>query len=430
MRHPDDLKQRGQVHAGTRIAFLAMLAVSLGSAAGTTAMQSLLPSIGRSTGIADNLVVSISCLSALLSIFAAPFWSRKVTINGEKRITLLGVAGVVLAMSGTGLVIIIGMRYDWSPLAILVALILARALYGVLGLASQPAVQTYIGCRTPLERRTSAMALFASMWGLGSILGPAVAPFLMGDELGLGGPFFAFAVIAFITGLLVWRVVPDTPPVPAPAVKRSSVRELFDRTTAPFILYGAITGIVSASANQTVGFVVIDQLHIAPAAAAVAIGMMMTVGASATLVAQWGLVNLLNLRPVQLMRWGALIGMGGSLLQAAAVDSYPLMMIGFGIVSLGFGMTRPGFIAGASLAVPSERQAEVAGGTSAVGAFGLVIGPMAALTLYQWDRQLPFLLGGALMATMALYAFASPRLHSYGKGHEPPIAPPELEVGR
>ena len=81
----------------------------------------------------------------------------------------------------------------------------------------------------------------------------------------------------------------------------------------------------------------------------------MMAGAAATLAAQWGLIPRLGLGPRSLILWGALIAAAGLIGTMLAADLYGITL-GFAVPSLGFGFTRPGFTAGASLAVPLAEQ--------------------------------------------------------------------------
>ena len=52
----------------------------------------------------------------------------------------------------------------------------ARTIYGVFGSAAPIASQAYVADRTTPEQRTQAMSLLASAQGLGTVIGPALAP--------------------------------------------------------------------------------------------------------------------------------------------------------------------------------------------------------------------------------------------------------------
>src|SRR3546814_14052173 len=89
---------------------------------------------------------------------------------------------------------------------------LFRSLYGGLGSAAPPAVQAYVAARTDPEQRTQALSLVSSSFGLGTVIGPALAPFFILPIVGLAGPLTVFALIGI--GVLVaprWRLPNDLP---------------------------------------------------------------------------------------------------------------------------------------------------------------------------------------------------------------------------
>jgi MFS family permease len=86
-----------------------------------------------------------------------------------------------------------------------------------------------------------------------------------------------------------------------------------------------------------------------------------------------------------------------------AGDLYGIVL-GFGLASLGFGFTRPGFTAGASLAVPLSEQGGVAGLVTAANGLSFVAAPAIGMLLYAADPHWPFLAGAALLAGLLLWS--------------------------
>ena len=70
--------------------------------------------------------------------------------------------------------------------------------------------------------------------------------------------------------------------------------------------------------------------------------------------------------------------------------------------SLGFGFVRPGFTAGASLAVPLAEQGAVAGVITSANGISYVLAPTLGITLYGLDHNLPFMAFAALLVGLAL----------------------------
>ncbi len=82
--------------------------------------------------------------------------------------------------------------------------------------------------------------------------------------------------------------------------------------------------------------------------------------------------------------------------------------IGFAVASLGFGFTRPGFTAGASLAVPLAEQGAVAGVITAANGISFVLAPAIGIALYTLWPNLPFLVCALLLLGLVLFGGARP----------------------
>ena len=81
-----------------------------------------------------------------------------------------------------------------------VMMAVARSIYGGFGSAAPIASQAYLADRTSAAKRTQAMAMLASAMGLGTVIGPALAPFFVLPVVGLAGPLYAFTLV----GGVVW----------------------------------------------------------------------------------------------------------------------------------------------------------------------------------------------------------------------------------
>ena len=84
-----------------------------------------------------------------------------------------------------------------------------------------------------------------------------------------------------------------------------------------------------------------------------------------------------------------------------STDLYEIT-IAFAVTSLGFGFTRPGFTAGASLAVPMAEQGAVAGVITAANGISYVLAPALGISLYGWHHDLPFAAFALLLVGLAL----------------------------
>ncbi|HEV2531776.1 MFS transporter [Phenylobacterium sp.] len=390
--------------------------VSIATALGNTGLISVLPAIGRSIGIPDEMVVAIFSLSAVLWAIASPFWARASDRYGRKPLMMLGLFGFMISMAVCGVVVSAGLRHLAPPLMIFGFFLLARALFGLFGSASNPATQAYVADHTAAEQRTQSMASLAGAFGLGTVIGPFLAPLFILPVLGLAGPLFSFSLIAAAMLFVVWRFLPASPvpqgarPTAADRAERKANPMWKDGRVIPFLIYGFVVASCQTAQQQTLGFLIIDKLHLSPLEAQHNIAIAMMFGAVAGLLAQWGIIRMFEMTPRQLLRWGVGCAALGNLLVAVS-PGYSTVVAGYAMASLGFGFARPGFTAGSSLAVEAKDQARVAGAIAAVNGINAVLAPVF-MRLYHLNHAAPFLLNMALMLGLLAYAFQNHQLRN------------------
>ena len=407
----------------SRERFALLFAVMLVAAAGNTAMQSLMPAIGRELGIADLWVAVAFSVSAVIWVVTAPHWARRADQRGRRALMRLGLYGFIVSMLVCGTVLAVGLAGLLPPLLVFAIFTAGRTIYGAFGSASPPAVQAYVAARSEGAQRTDQLAAIASSFGLGTIVGPAVAPLFIFPPLGLSGPLIVFAGIGSLVLLaLVLRLPDDTPKHSArgpivgyPAgggygqVAGSSRDEEApvklawrDPRIFSWSVIGTVGGHGHAALLGTIGFLVIDRLRLPLGEAQHWIAMVLIAGAVATLLAQWWLIPQLALRPRMLVFWGAILSAAGAAATGLAQTSYGITM-GFALASLGFGFFRPGFTSGASLAVEPHEQNEVAGMVTSVNGVAFIAAPALGVALYGLWKPLPFLVTAVLMLALALW---------------------------
>jgi MFS family permease len=411
-------------HGISRERFALLFAVMLVAASGNTAMQSLMPSIGRELGVADLWVAVAFSLSAVIWVFAAPYWAERADHRGRRALMRLGLYGFIVSMLICGGVFAAGLAGLIAPAAVFVIFTFGRALYGGWGSASPPAVQAYIAARTEGEERTRYLAAISSSFGLGTILGPAVAPLFIFPPLGLAGPLIIFAAIgALVLAAVIVRLPDDTPRsgargrvVSYPSIGGVAAATLQredeapaklrwrDRRILPWNLIGVAGGHGHAALLGVVGFLIIDRLGLSLAEAQHWIAIVLMTGAAASLLAQWGIIPNLPLGPRQLVIWGSILAAGGAAVTGLAETMYGLTL-GFALASLGFGLFRPGFTSGASLAVTLGEQNAVAGMVTSVNGVAFIAAPALGVALYGLWMPLPFLATAGLMSALALWVW-------------------------
>ena len=408
-----------------------LFTVMLVTAAGNTAMQSVMPSIGTALKINDVWISLAYSWSALLWVACAPIWARRSDQRGRKKMMALGLIGFSVSMILCGAVLWFGLSGLLTAGVTLLLFAAARSLYGLLGSAAPPAVQAYVASRTARSERTQALSLISSSFGLGTVIGPALAPLLIFPFIGLTGPFVAFALFGIAVLAVLWLLLPNDEPqfaargqaYDAPYGGGSGARHSsddehhsdddgakeggagngevqseqsepvklswLDKRLRPWLITGLVGGHANAMILGISGFLVLDRLGLRddPLVGAGPVGIVLMSGAFATLLAQWGLIPTFHLGPRAATLWGSMIAALGVLLLALAGELHSIAL-GFALASLGFGLFRPGFTAGASLAVTRAEQGQVSGIIASINGAAFVFAPALGVWLYntiEWE---------------------------------------------
>jgi MFS family permease len=411
------------------VLFLVMLV----AAAGNTAMQSALPAIASQLDMPDVWVSLAFSWSALLWVFTAPKWARMSDRRGRKQLMSVGVIGFIASMGLCGLVLWLGLAGLIGPVVTFILFAIFRSLYGGFGSAAPPAVQAYVAARTERAERTKALSMLASSFGVGTVIGPATAHYFLFPPFGLAGPLIMFALFGVAVLIALHLMLPnDTPRFAArgavaaypnsasmnspndeevegqaldAALPDAEIRLKWrDDRMWSWLVAGLIGGHAQAIMLGVVGFLVRDRLglHDKPWEAVQASGSVMLIGAMATLMAQWGLIPILSLAARSSVLLGSALALIGTILTGLSGDFYGIST-GFAIASLGFGLFRPGFTAGASLAVRRHEQGDVAGKIASINGAAYIFAPAVGVALFNWWEPATFILIAASLAFLIIW---------------------------
>jgi hypothetical protein len=293
--------------------------------------------------------------------------------------------------------------------------------------------------RTDPEERTQALSLVSSSFGLGTVIGPAIAPLFILPFVGLSGPLLVFALIGLIVLIMLrWRLPDDVPRFAArgaiayyptaagstASASEDSDQDVEDRDTPPatplrwtdkrvrpWMLAGLYGGQAQAMMLGVIGFLILDRLELRPRPdeGAAMTGIVLMAGAFATLLSQWGLIPLLKLSARTAVLVGAALGASGLIITGIAQDLHGIV-IGFALASLGFGLFRPGFTAGASLSVPRRDQGSVAGMTASINGSAYIVSPAIGVLLYNWHPMVAYGLMAGFCGWLVLWGWSALRL--------------------
>lgn len=397
----------------SRVSFAALFLVTLLTAMGNLGLVSVMPAIGRGLAIPDALIASTFSLSALAWAITSQFWAKKADSLGRKPILMLGLLGFSVSMGGCAIVVHASAALALAPLAIFAAFIIVRSSYGLLGSAAPTAAQALIADSLDGEERTRALSYLGGALSLGTILGPAIAPFLIFKPVGLAGPPMVFA----LAGLALIFMVAFTLPRDRPKRARSDMGRppsvWRHPQVQPILIHGLIIASAQAINLYILGFALIDATATIHGNVNVWIGFTMSAGALSSLIGQFFVVPLLKPSPHAMLKWGALIAVIGNFVIIAFTGPYTLAT-GFVIASFGYGLARPGMAAAASSEVGPDLQGAVAGAVSAIAGASIAVPPVLASIVYQYIPSGPFFIAALGAGWVAVRAVIPARMFLQG----------------
>lgn len=405
-----------------RLLFICLLVIG----AGNSMLLAVAPPLVRELNLADSTVGWIFALSALLWVFTSPYWGRTSDRVGRKPIAALGLAGYALSMTAFGAAVLLGQFGLLSGFALFIALMLARAIFGAFGSASSPAAQAYIADRTSVTERTEHLAGLTSAFALGQAFGPALCAALAA-WLGLVFPIGLIAVLAALSAYVIWRYLPENTPPKTERVKgdwRESLALMRDRRISGHLIYGFALSMIAGITVQVFGLFTMDRLGASGEHGAELTAAGFMVGALALLATQMAILPRLKLGPRMLMAWGAGLLALGVLIQIFA-PSLGALLVSQAVQGLGFGLARPGFTGGASIAVQPHEQGSAAGLVVSINGAGFVFSPLFGGVAYETlGMNAPLWISMALLIFMLAFALRSRRLRGGAVPAPAPEQPP------
>jgi DHA1 family tetracycline resistance protein-like MFS transporter len=371
---------------------------------GTMAMMAFVAVVGpivRRLGLPEWVAGLSVTAGGLLWMLLARWWGSVSDRHGRKPVLLVGVGVFALVYLVLAVGVDLALHQAIAPAAALVLLVAARALIGAFYAAVPPTAAAVVADHTAPRERGPAMARLGSANALGMVLGPAAAGWLAARDPALA-LYAAAALPALAFVVLWWRL-----PVGAPAAPRppgAQPMRLFDARLRVAALTGFAAMASVSIAQVLVGFFAIDRFGLTPGDGARLAGLALTCVGAALMLSQQAVARCKN---VPLPRWialGALIA--GCGFAAVALVTAPAQLLAcYATMALGMGLIFPNFQAMAANAVQPHEQGAAAGTLSAAQGLGMVLGPLAGTLLYRQSPALPYLLVGAGLWTLALFAF-------------------------
>lgn len=346
---------------------------------------------------------------SLMQFIASPILGRTSDKVGRKPVLWMSLVGSAIGY----LMLALTSRFEW--------MLAARILDGITG-GNISVAQAAMADSSAPEERSKAMGMIGAAFGLGFVLGPAMAGILSGSAFGhhllaTRGwhlPFFVAAGLSLAASLLVALWVPETLTSEARARARSSesrghaLVKAFKRPGMPQILgvsmlamsgFAMMEGTFALMVHQRFNF---HQREVGYLFAG--IGVLMV-------IYQGGLVRVVSKRvPERGALITGLILMGLALpLMPLAAWMWPFLLL---LIPLAWG-SGMGNTAGSALAsrlTPPEDQGSLFGVLNAMTGLGRIIGPaVGTFTFARWGGQVSYLVAGLTLAMALVLALTLSR---------------------
>lgn len=389
--------------------FLALMA----NAAGQSFLLVVLPPLGRRLGFTDIQTGAILSASALLLMVAAPTWGYLTERIGRRPVLMIALTGAMLAPLAFGF--IAGRRLDggMSAASALGLFFAARSAQTLLSAGLLPAAQAYVADITAPEARAGGMGVLGAAYGLGAIIGSALA-----WRIGGGDVVLAFLIVSGLAGLALASVT-----LLAPEPRRGDPQAAWpaaDLNLSRIWPFLAIT-LVSISAysivQQVVALRLQDAFGFAPDASIAKAGLALMATALAMIVVQGAVLRVLDSRPETLLGAGALLA-AAALLLAAFAPGYAELFAALVLLGVALGLMLPGNLASLSLRTGPGAQGKAAGFNVVGQGLGLAIGPLTGAALHQLSPQMPFLAAAAFLAIALVLAIGASRMRGFAAAGE------------
>ncbi len=346
---------------------------------------------------------------SIMQFIATPILGRVSDLVGRKPVLWISLVGTALGY----LMMAVTSRFEW--------VLLARILDGITG-GNISVAQAAMADSSLPEERSKVMGMIGAAFGLGFVIGPAMAGLLSGSAFGqhllaTRGwhlPFFVAAGLSLVASLLVVVWMPETltPEVRARARRQESrghaIVEALKRPGMPQIM--------GISLLAMAGFAMMEGTFALLANARFAFGqrevgwLFFYLGILIVLY-QGGLVRMIAKRiPERAALWMGLLLVCLSLPLLPILSwKWPFLLILIPM-AWGSGMNTTATSALASRLTPAEDQGGLFGSMNAMSGIGRIVGPLGGTYIFaRWGGQATYVTAAGVTALALLLAFTLPR---------------------
>ena len=381
----------------------------------------LLPNYSKNLGASGLEVGLIMAAYSLMQFLFAPMWGALSDRVGRRPVLLVSLAGAAVSYG------IFAVGSAMTGRAALGVIVLSRIFAGICG-ANITVAQAYIADITPPEDRSKKMGLIGMAFGLGFIVGPALAVAAQGI-FGVKGPGWVAASICGLNFLLAVVRLPESwKPGAAPAAKRARLAQVQHTLATPKVGF-LVTVFFLATLGftcfeSTAGLLIQENFRIDPAASAKAnailfcycgiIGAFVQAGPIGRMVKKFGEPRLiagslivfgLSMAPLPFIKGDAHLSWG--ILVRSEGLPWLALLFAAGWLAVGSGLTRPPLFGLLSILTPASEQGATLGVAQSAGSLARVIGPPLAGWFFDRHPSWPYLSVAVITVVTGLVAWSS-----------------------
>jgi MFS family permease len=373
----------------------------------------LLPNYSKNLGASGLEVGIIMAAYSLMQFCFAPLWGALSDRVGRRPVLLVSLAGAAVSYG------IFAIGSGMTGRAALAVILISRLFAGICG-ANITVAQAYIADITPPEERSKKMGLIGMAFGLGFIVGPALAVAAQGLFGATGPGWVASAICGLNFALAIVRLPESWKPGSTPAARRARWEQISHTLATPKVGFLVVVFFLATLGftcfESTAGLLIQANFRIDHAASAKAnavlfcycgiIGAFVQAGPIGRLVKSFGepkliagslLVFGLSMAPLPFIKGDAHLTFATLFRSEGLPWIYLLFAAAW--LAVGSGLTRPPLFGLLSILTPAAEQGATLGAAQSAGSLARVIGPPVAGWFFDRHPSWPYL-GVAVVAVV------------------------------
>ncbi|HEX5065558.1 MAG TPA: MFS transporter [Myxococcota bacterium] len=319
----------------------------------------------------------------------APLWGRLSDRIGRRPVMLATIAGTAFSL----------FLFAWG--GSLGWLLATRVLAGAFA-ANVSVASAFVADATDESERTRWMGLIGAAFGIGFLLGPALAGGL--SPLGNRVPLFAAAGLAALNWVHALVRLPETQRHESRVVR--SRRSVLADPSVRWLCLANLVFALSVTQLETVFQIfLIQRFHYA----AWQVALLMVAMAAVMATVQGGGMKALAARfPERRLVWVGALAMAACFAAVPAIHAIAPLLAVLAISAVGRAVIQPSLLSLTSFSADPADRGAVMGAFQSAASLARVFGPFAAGWLYDHAVATPFWLAGMLAVALSLLASSLP----------------------